>query len=105
MRRRSSGPCRWPDRESPGYNGSGGVQLSRTQLRCIAADCQTVYPANKPLYQCPKCGDLLDVVYELGKIDPEQLKRTFDARLASKRPIDQSGVWRYRELLPFFDDE
>ena len=32
------------------------------------------------------------------------LKRTFRERRTSNAPLDQSGVWRYRELFPFLDD-
>ena len=32
------------------------------------------------------------------------LKRLFRERRTSNAPLDQSGVWRYRELFPFLDD-
>jgi threonine synthase len=35
------------------------------------------------------------------RIEPESLKKTWLERRASNHPLDQSGVWRYRELLPF----
>jgi threonine synthase len=47
---------------------------------------------------------LLDVVYEFQVQDPEALKREFRQRRLSDDPLDLSGVWRYRELLPFCDD-
>ena len=31
-------------------------------------------------------------------------RRTFRERRTSNAPLDQSGVWRYRELFPFLDD-
>ncbi|HEV2689388.1 MAG TPA: threonine synthase [Bryobacteraceae bacterium] len=33
--------------------------------------------------------------------DPEGLKTTWRQRRTSNHPLDRSGVWRYRELLPF----
>lgn len=77
--------------------------MNRASLRCIT--CATSFSTHRPRYRCDHCGDLLDVVYDFGPIDPERLKRVWTERLASTNPIDQSGVWRYRELLPFYDDE
>src|SRR6202043_3110346 len=36
--------------------------------------------------------------------DPQHLKKLFRERRTSNTPLDQSGVWRYRELFPFLDD-
>lgn len=77
--------------------------MNRALLRCIT--CEHEFATDQPRYRCGECGDLLDVVYDFPSFDVEQLKRTFDERLLSNRPIDRSGVWRYRELLPFYDDE
>jgi threonine synthase len=57
------------------------------------------------LYRCPACGDLLDVVYEYTRLDPEQLKQIWQQRLATLRPHDVSGVWRFREMIPFYERE
>ncbi len=67
-------------------------------LRCI--DCQCEYPAFLRIYTCSKCDGLLDVVYELNTFQGEQLKSDWNARRSSQKAIDQSGVWRFRELLP-----
>ncbi|MFN8534262.1 MAG: threonine synthase [Dehalococcoidia bacterium] len=77
--------------------------MNRASLRCI--NCQARFKTDQPRYRCTACGDLLDVVYDWKGIDPERLKRLWTKRLMSSRPIDRSGVWRYRELIPFFDDE
>src|SRR5262249_13219051 len=52
-------------------------------------------------YTCPSCDDLLDAAYDWGSIEPERLKRVFRERRASMTPLDLSGVWRFRELIPF----
>ena len=72
-------------------------------LRCIG--CRRVFPLRAILYRCPDCDDLLDVVYPRLAEDPERLKRRWLRRRLSSKPIDRSGVWRFREFLPFYDDE
>jgi threonine synthase len=74
------------------------------QLKCIEENCQKTLPASSKAYVCPHCGGLLDVVYEFQIQDPEALKREFRQRRLSDDSLDLSGVWRYRELLPFCDD-
>jgi threonine synthase len=67
-------------------------------LRCI--DCQSEFLPSTPIYICSACEGLLDLVYEIREFDGERLKSTWDARRGSAMTIDQSGVWRFRELLP-----
>lgn len=71
-----------------------------TMLQCIEPDCRTTFPATARLYTCPKCAGLLDVVYDLTSVSGERLMSQWDWRRASPKAIDQSGVWRFRELLP-----
>jgi threonine synthase len=52
------------------------------------------------IYACTRCGGLLEA--DAGSPGPG-LERTWRTRRASNDPVDQSGVWRYRELLPPFD--
>ncbi|MEZ5352090.1 MAG: threonine synthase [Bryobacteraceae bacterium] len=49
---------------------------------------------------CLACGGLLEVGYDFGSRSgaPQRLWRE---RRMSNLPIDQSGVWRYREMIPF----
>lgn len=67
-------------------------------LRCI--NCQSDFPTLQRIYTCPKCSGLLDVVYELDQFPGEKMMSVWDARRASPKTIDRSGVWRFRELLP-----
>ncbi len=69
------------------------------RLECIT--CAATLPTDEIVYTCPSCGGLLDVVYEGNPGDPEELKRRFRERRLSDEPIDRSGVWRFRELIPF----
>jgi hypothetical protein len=34
---------------------------------------------------------------------PAELKRIWRERRTSNAPLDQSGVWRYREIIPFLE--
>ena len=59
-------------------------------LQCI--ECKAEFDPSQIIYTCPRCGDLLDVIYDYSEISNLDLKS-----LWSKRAF---GVWRYRELLP-----
>jgi threonine synthase len=58
--------------------------------RLVCVNCGASYPADEILYNCPKCGHLLAVQYNLDEI-------TVSKKVWQKRPL---SVWRYRELLP-----
>jgi threonine synthase len=71
-------------------------------FRCINSNCGQSFAIQDKLYRCPQCADLLDIVYDFTpRPDPDQLKQLFWSRKSSLAPLDCSGVWRYRELLPF----
>jgi threonine synthase len=72
-----------------------------SELVCFEPDCRTRFPIAEVLYNCPRCGGLLEV--ELTGQLPADIKSTWRQRRTCNIPIDQSGVWRYRELLPFGD--
>jgi threonine synthase len=57
------------------------------------------------IYSCPKCGSLIEHRDEGLELDPEKTARLWRARRMSNAPLEQSGVWRYRELLGFIDPE
>jgi len=73
-------------------------------LFCFNAACGARYGITDVLYNCPKCGGLLEARYDFGQPDVAALKKTWRARRTSNAPLDQSGVWRYREMFPFVDD-
>ncbi|MEW6732798.1 MAG: threonine synthase [Acidobacteriota bacterium] len=77
------------------------ANYTRAYLQCINKNCHRRFEISTKLYTCIGCNDLLDIVYDWGKFDPEELKECFRTRRASFMPIDQSGVWRFRELIPF----
>jgi len=70
-------------------------------LQCIEQQCARRYPLNAKDHQCPACGSLLDVQYDFSRIDARSLPKLWQERKMSSAISDQSGVWRFRELLPF----
>ena len=74
------------------------------ELVCFDERCRARFPITELLYNCPRCGALLEADYAFDNIDPEAWKRTWRERRLCNTPLDQSGVWRYREMIPFLDD-
>lgn len=75
-------------------------------LRCIQPTCAATIALTEPRYDCPTCGALLDVAYDWDRLQPPGDGRLFDERVGRRHePLDFSGVWRFRELLPFAPPE
>ena len=85
-----------------------GASVSKTrenisQLRCI--ECGAVRENGGRNFRCASCGDLLEIVYPgWEKLDPATHKSIWLQRRTSRLPMDESGVWRFRELLPSLAD-
>jgi threonine synthase len=75
--------------------------MSRAYLQCIEESCRKRYPLDNKEHVCPACKNLLDVAYDFPPADPAALRQTWSGRKSSSALADQSGVWRFRELLPF----
>jgi threonine synthase len=75
------------------------------ELICFEASCRARYPITDVIYNCPKCGGLLEATYSPLQIDAATLKQTWRDRRRDNCIVEQSGVWRYREMFPFLDDE
>src|SRR5437588_4984545 len=81
-----------------------------SQLRCIG--CGAINDRAKQNFRCPACGDLLEIVYPGWKsaegiqaiLSPAALTALWRQRKTSSLAFDQSGVWRFRELLPALSD-
>jgi threonine synthase len=78
--------------------------LAAAELACFNPDCRARFDITEVLYNCPQCGSLLEARYGPLDQNPETLRRLFRERRLSNSPVDQSGVWRYRELFPFLED-
>lgn len=65
-------------------------------LRCL--HCRKEYEPLEIRYRCD-CGGLLDVVHDLDRLREMDLKKIWESRWRSRQFPDDSGVWRYRELI------
>jgi threonine synthase len=74
------------------------------KLICFNPECRACYAVTEILYNCTACGGLLEAHYEGTRQSPSALKHLWRERRMSNAPLDQSGVWRYREMIPFLDD-
>ncbi|MFY9254282.1 MAG: threonine synthase [Fuerstiella sp.] len=76
--------------------------MSHAFQQCIHPDCQTTYDLGQILTACKKCGSLLDIQYNWDRVSVPSSMKEFEKRWASRlNPLDFSGVWRFRNLLPF----
>ena len=72
------------------------------ELACFEQHCRARFPIDEAIYNCPTCGTgLLEVVFTEGRVDAQAWKQLWRSRRTSNDMLEQSGVWRYRELLPF----
>jgi threonine synthase len=70
--------------------------------RCINPDCAATYAVDETAFQCSRCGGLLDVAYDWDQLGPPKSLREFEEKWSQRtNPLSFSGVWRFRELLPF----
>src|SRR5579864_3498908 len=70
--------------------------------RCIHPHCAATLGVEDTSFRCPKCGGLLDVAYDWNRLSPPKSLKDFAAKWSSRTdPLCFSGVWRFRELLPF----
>ena len=73
---------------------------------CINPSCAATYGCDEALFACRSCGDLLDVRYDWNRLQAPDRLEWFGSRWANRaNPLDFSGVWRFRELLPFCDEQ
>jgi threonine synthase len=78
---------------------------SDAYLVCIEPNCGQRYGIDQRIYTCSRCGGLLDVRYSFNLADtPAQIKKIFTERRTLNTNLERSGVWRFRELLPFVKD-
>src|SRR5579871_5537745 len=75
-----------------------------SELVCFEENCRAHFPLDDVIYNCPNCGGLLEVALPRPAANSASLKAIWRQRRTCNQPLDQSGVWRYRELYPFIDD-
>ena len=64
----------------------------------VCEDCGNRLSETDSRGDCPVCGGLLEIAHETAS-DPSSLKEMFAERRAQTSGVEQSGVWRYRELV------
>src|SRR6266850_2997018 len=86
-------------------SGPSQELTQRARQHCIEPGCGASYGINERLYVCSRCGGLLDLEIETEQNrDAGALREIWRERLRSFDQRDRSGVWRFRELLPFTND-
>jgi threonine synthase len=82
------------------------LSVANHRVRCIS--CGEVSGALAADFRCAHCGDLLEVEFPSWSTalapEPSALRVLWRERRTSNQTLDSSGVWRFRELLPFLDD-
>ncbi|HYO09298.1 MAG TPA: threonine synthase [Tepidisphaeraceae bacterium] len=78
--------------------------------QCINAACGATYAVDEARVACTRCGGLLDIKYDWSKLPVPKSLSFFEHRWATKGTEtegrnDFSGVWRFRELMPFYRRE
>ena len=87
-----------------------GMNDNLHQLRCFGCGARIAGADAQPDFRCAQCGDLFEVDYPgwlerrgPDRPNPGALKWLWRERRSSAEALDQSGVWRFRELLPILD--
>src|SRR5712672_82799 len=95
----------------PSTTAAPGVRPASFRFRCIA--CGDLSDIASQNFRCSRCGDLLEITYPFSSkrsaspvaIEPANLKSSWKQRRLSTLPVDLSGVWRFRDLLPTLENE
>ncbi len=74
--------------------------------QCILPGCSARYDLGESVFACRRCGGLLDIRYDWSAVPVPKSLAAFSARGSTpgtnhQARADFSGVWRFRELLPF----
>jgi threonine synthase len=99
------------------------MKVASHHLRCTECAAVIAKDDASSNFRCPLCNGLYEVVYPWSEIkpaiksdnatsaapaanlpNPSALRWLWQERRTSTMPVDQSGVWRFRDLLPIVDD-
>ena len=88
------------------------------KLRCTECGARIAGTDVNSIFRCPDCNGLYDVIYPWSPLptsaevapgsnlpNPSALRWLWQERRSSTLPIDQSGVWRFRDLFPIVKNE
>ncbi len=73
--------------------------------QCINPACGKAFGITQVLSHCPSCGNLVDVRYDWDRLSVPKTLSEFDKKLSRRNPLDLSGVWRFRALMPFAPED
>ncbi len=92
------------------------MKVATHQLRCTECGTRIAGTAVNSVFRCPECNGLYDVIYPWSEVNstestvagnllpnPSALRWLWQERRTSTMAVDQSGVWRFRDLLPIVD--
>ncbi len=81
------------------------------RLRCFGCGSRIAGAEARPDFRCAQCGELFEVEYPgwserrgHDRPNPGALKWLWRERRCSDESLDESGVWRFRELLPILEN-
>ena len=82
---------------------SQSMQPSGTAVQlCINPSCGASFGISERIYTCTRCGGTLEISTPLPPAsEASALRARWRTRAGSLDPRDRSGVWRFREVLPF----
>lgn len=73
---------------------------------CLSPDHESTYDVGQVLTASPESGELLDIRYDWDRVEVPSNLREFESAWANRtHPLDFSGVWRFRKLLPFAPED
>jgi len=92
------------------------MSVSTHSLRCTGCGDRIAGSEAASNFRCRVCGELFEVEYPWSESapktdavgfrpNPQALKHLWTERRDSTLAVDQSGVWRYRDLLPIVADD
>jgi threonine synthase len=100
------------DKSGSSKSGSGksgsdkpgsGPNLPRATFRFRCIGCGSLSESAAQDFRCSHCSNLLEITdptWKSGSLNAAALKSLWRDRRSSRLPLDLSGVWRFRELLP-----
>lgn len=79
-----------------------GISSGVAYQRCLNSLCSATFDIGEVRTACDRCGDLLDIEYDWGRVPVPQRLSDFEQMWTQRHlPLRFSGVWRFHELLPF----
>lgn len=77
--------------------------MKNVNKKCISPSCGLIYDIENNIYEC-SCGSLLDINY-LNTPEKSLIDKFYHRRNHGGNIYNESGVWRFRELINFVDIE